>query len=60
MVQDFERIKGLEIELTQHVKSWRLFPVFEVLQSLRGVGFTIALTAIADLVNLCALRNLGS
>jgi transposase len=52
MVQGFERVGRLEIELTQHVKSWRLSPVVEALQALRGVRFTVAVTAIAELGDL--------
>jgi len=52
MVQGFERVERLEIELTQHVKSWRLSPVVEALQALRGVRFTVAVTAIAELGDL--------
>jgi len=52
MAQGFERVERLEIELTQHVKSWRLSPVVEALQALRGVRFTVAVTAIAELGDL--------
>jgi transposase len=52
MVQGFERVQRLEIELTEHVKSWRLSPVVEALQALRGVRFTVAVTAIAELGDL--------
>jgi len=52
MVQGFERVGRLELELTQHVKSWRLSPVVEALQALRGVRFTVAVTAIAELGDL--------
>jgi len=52
MAQGFERVGRLEIELTQHVKSWRLSPVVEALQALRGVRFTVAVTAIAELGDL--------
>jgi transposase len=52
MIQGFERVGRLEIELTQHVKSWRLSPVVEALQALRGVRFTVAVTAIAELGDL--------
>jgi transposase len=52
LVQGFERVGRLEIELTQHVKSWRLSPVVEALQALRGVRFTVAVTAIAELGDL--------
>jgi transposase len=52
MTQGFERVERLEIELTGHVKSWRLSPVVEALQALRGVRFTVAVTAIAELGDL--------
>src|SRR5688572_24835564 len=34
------RLQRLEQELQEHVKSWRLHPVVEALQALRGVQFT--------------------
>jgi len=52
MAQGFERVGRLEIELTQHVTSWRLSPVVEALQALRGVRFIVAVTAIAELGDL--------
>jgi hypothetical protein len=52
MAQCFERVGRLEVELAEHVKSWRLSPVVEALQALRGVRFTVAVTAIAELGDL--------
>lgn len=54
MVQDFERVKGLEIELTHPREIRAAFPVLEALQSLslRGVGFPFAVMAIAELGDL--------
>ena len=52
MAQCFERVERLEVELAEHVKSWRLSPVVEALQALRGVRFTVAVTAIAELGDL--------
>jgi len=52
MAQCFERVGRLELELAEHVKTWRLSPVVEALQALRGVRFTVAVTAIAELGDL--------
>ena len=52
MAQCFERVERLELELGEHVKTWRLSPVVEALQALRGVRFTVAVTAIAELGDL--------
>jgi transposase len=47
-----ERLGRLEQELTEHVQSWRLNPVVEALQALRGVQFTVAVTLVAALGDL--------
>jgi hypothetical protein len=60
MAQGFERVGRLETELTEHVKSWRLSPVVEALQALRGVRFTVAVTAIAELGDLTRFEKPGS
>jgi transposase len=52
MTQCFERVGRLELELAEHVKSWRLSPVVEALQALRGVRFTVAVTMIAEIGDL--------
>jgi transposase len=47
-----ERLQRLEQELQDHVKSWRLHPVVETLQALRGVQFTVAVTMVAEVGDL--------
>jgi transposase len=47
-----ERLQRLEQELQEQVKSWRLHPVVEALQALRGVQFTVAVTTVAALGDL--------
>jgi transposase len=47
-----ERLQRLEQELHDHVKAWRLHPVVEALQALRGVQFTVAVTMVAEIGNL--------
>jgi transposase len=47
-----ERLQRLEQELHDHVKAWRLHPVVEALQALRGVQFTVAVTMVADIGDL--------
>jgi transposase len=44
-----ERLQRLEQELQEQVTSWRLPPVVEALQALRGVQFTVAVTTVAEL-----------
>jgi transposase len=46
------RLQRLEQELQDHVKSWRLHPVVETLQALRGVQFTVAVTMVAEVGDL--------
>jgi transposase len=47
-----ERLQRLEQELHEHVKAWRLYPVIEALQALRGVQFTVAVTLVAEMGDL--------
>jgi transposase len=47
-----ERLQRLEQELQAHVQTWRLRPVVDALQALRGVQFTGAVTVIAELGDL--------
>jgi transposase len=44
-----ERRQRLEQERHDHVKAWRLHPVVEALQALRGVQFTGAVTMVAEM-----------
>jgi len=52
-----ERLGRLEQELHEQVKSWRLYPVVEALQALRGVQFTVAVTTVAELGDLTRVEN---
>src|SRR5213593_3064481 len=47
-----ERLQRLEQELQDHVQAWRLHPVVEALQALRGVQFTVAVTMVAEIGDL--------
>jgi transposase len=47
-----ERLQRLEQELQDHMQSWRLHPVVEALQALRGVQFIIAVTMVAEIGDL--------
>jgi transposase len=52
-----ERLQRLEQELKDQVKTWRLAPVVDALQALRGVQFTIAVTTVAELGDLTRFDN---
>jgi transposase len=52
-----ERLGRLEQELQDQVNSWRLHPVVQALQALRGVQFTVALTTVAELGDLTRFDN---
>jgi transposase len=47
-----ERLQRLETELPEAVKSWRLYPVVEAIQALRGIELTGAVILIAELGDL--------
>jgi transposase len=52
-----ERLQRLEDELHEQVHTWRLQPVIEALQALRGVQFTVAVTIVAELGDLTRFDN---
>jgi transposase len=52
-----ERLPRLEQELHEQVQTWRLQPVVEALQALRGVQFTVAVTIVAELGDLTRFDN---
>jgi transposase len=52
-----ERLQRLEQELQDHVKAWRLNPVVEALQALRGVQFTVAVTMVSEIGDLTRFDN---
>ena len=47
-----ERLQRLDQELQERVKAWRLHPVVEALQALRGVQCTVAVTTVAEIGDL--------
>ena len=47
-----ERVHRVETELQERVKSWRLYPVVEAIQALRGVELTGAVILMAELGDL--------
>jgi transposase len=52
-----ERLQRLEQELHEQVIAWRLCPVVDALQALRGVQFTVAVTTVAELGDLTRFDN---
>lgn len=51
------RLQRLEAELREQVPAWRLHPVVQALQAMRGVQFTVAVTLIAELGDLTRFDN---
>ena len=52
-----ERLGRLEQELQEQVKAWRLSPVVDALQALRGVQCTVAVTIVAEIGDLTRFEN---
>jgi transposase len=52
-----ERLARLEQELTDQGQTWRLAPVVDALQALRGVQCTVAVTTVAALGDLTRFEN---
>jgi len=50
--EHMERLNRLEDQLAEQVKAWRLYPVIEALQALRGVQWTVAVTVVAEVGDL--------
>jgi transposase len=57
ITEQTERLGRLELELHEQVQTWRLYPVVEALQALRGVQFTVAVTTVAELGDLTRVDN---
>jgi len=55
--EQVERLARLEHELLELAPQWRLFPVVEALQALRGVQWLVALTVVAELGDLTRFDN---
>ena len=51
------RLARLAQALTDHEQTWRLAPVVDALQALRGVQFTVAVTTVAELGDLTRFDN---
>ena len=52
-----ERLARLEVELREHAASWRLMPIVDAIQALRGVQDIVALTVVAELGDLTRFDN---
>ena len=52
-----ERLQRLEAELREQGQAWRLHPVVQALQAMRGVQYTVAVTLIAERGDLTRFDN---
>jgi transposase len=52
VAEETERLERLERELHEAVKSWRMYPVVEAIQALRGIELTGAIILVAELGDL--------
>jgi transposase len=50
--EQVDRLQRLEAELLERAPAWRLYPVVQALQALRGVGWIVAITVVAELGDL--------
>ncbi len=61
--EQVDRLSRLEAELLERAPAWRLYPVVQALQALRGVQFLVAITVVAELGDLTRFdspRQLGA
>ena len=52
VTEQIDRLRRLETELHELVKGWRLYPVVEAIQALRGIELTGAIILVAELGDL--------
>src|SRR3990172_6268875 len=50
--EQIDRLGRLEAELLERAPAWRLYPVVQALQALRGVQWLVAITVVAELGDL--------
>jgi transposase len=50
--EQVDRLRRLEAELLERAPAWRLYPVVQALQALRGVQWLVAITVVAELGDL--------
>jgi len=50
--EQVDRLARLEAELREYASAWRLAPVVDALQALRGVQWLVAITVVAELGDL--------
>jgi transposase len=50
--EQVDRLQRLEAELVERAPAWRLYPVVQALQALRGVQWLVAITVVAELGDL--------
>jgi transposase len=55
--EQVDRLGRLEQELLERAPTWRLFPLVESLQALRGVQWIVALTVVAELGDITRFDN---
>jgi len=55
--EQVDRLARLETELRDQVPGWRLAPVVDALQALRGVQWLVAITVVAELGDLTRFDN---
>ena len=61
--EQVDRVQRLEAELLERGPAWRLYPVVQALQALRGVQWLVAITIVAELGDLTRFdspRQLGA
>lgn len=55
--EQVDRLQRLEAELLELAPTWRLYPVVQALQALRGVQWVVAITVVAELGDLTRFDN---
>jgi transposase len=52
-----DRVDRIDTELKEQVPGWRMYPVVEAVQAMRGVAFTVAVTVVSELGDLSRFQN---
>jgi transposase len=55
--EEVARLQRLDAELLERASAWRLYPVVQAMQALRGVQFLVAINVVAELGDLTRFDN---
>ena len=52
-----ERVERIDLELKEQIATWRLNPVVEAVQAMRGVSFVVVTTIVSELGDITRFQK---